>query len=509
MSTLLTLVIGFGLGIGTASVTVVGIYLPIWLLVMALTTAVWWRYEYKINPNSHAFILSLFLLATAFGILRIEHFETKFTDSLASLLGTELTFVGEVIKEPDRRSSVQMLTVRYQDTNIRVSTDRVAAVTYGDTVSVIGVLKQPEVFTTELGRSFNYVGYLRAKEIEYVVNFGDVTVVDGNQGNPLVAQLLRVKEHFMQQLDLVFTEPAGALADGLLLGLNQGLGDKLETDFRRSGIIHIVVLSGYNVMLVVTFVMFLLAFLLSPKWRLLAGLLAIVSFVLIVGPSATVLRAGIMASLLLVAQTFGRTYDVLRALLIAGFVMLFINPYLLLFDIGFQLSFMATLGLIAALPWFDAKAQPELLTSVRGYVVATVATQIAVLPLLMYHIGEVSLVAVAVNVLVLPVVPFAMLGAFLAALSNVLVPSIGLMIGFFTQQLLTYIIVVAEYFSSVPFATLQFPELSGWWVGVMYLLLGYGYWWLVWRQPVYQSALRGWHIVTEESITKVSTKGRH
>jgi competence protein ComEC len=473
-----------------------------WLMVMALTIAMWWR-RVRTNKASHQlFILSLFFLATAFGILRAEYFETKFTDRLVSLLGTEHTFVGEVVKEPDRRSNVQMLTVRYQDTNIRVSTDRVAEVGYGDVVEVTGLLKRPESFTTELGRTFNYAGYLRAKEIEYVVNFGQVTVLDNNQGNPIVSGLLQVKQYFMQQLDSVFTEPAGALADGLLLGLNQGLGEKLETDFRRSGIIHIVVLSGYNVMLVVSFVMFLLAFLLSPRWRLLAGLFAIASFVLIVGPSATVLRAGIMASLLLVAQTFGRSYDVLRALLIAGFFMLLINPYLLLFDIGFQLSFMATLGLIIAIPWLEGKEQPEVLTSVRGYVVATVATQIAVLPLLMYHIGEVSLVAVLVNVLVLPVVPFAMLGAFLAALSNVLVPSLGLLIGFLTQQLLSYIIVVAEVFSSLPFATLQFPDLSAWWVGSMYFLLGYCYWWLVLRQPPHSQKLIGWQIVTEESITK-------
>lgn len=487
---------GFCFGIGIESVTNQSVYVVVWILLLALVVGV-------LSRRQQAPVLILFtvlLLTTALGLLRTQYYEQSFLYALSDELNNEVSIIGEVIKDPDKRSNLQMVSVKYEDTIVLVSTDLNVPVSYGDKVQVSGTLKLPEAFTTDLGRTFDYPGYLKAKGVEYTISFADVVVVEVGAGNYFVGALLSVKHSFMNQLDQVLTEPEGALADGLLLGLNQGLGDQLEEDFRRSGIIHIVVLSGYNIMLVVTFVIFLLSFFMRKKWRLVFGLLAILSFALIVGLSATVARASIMASLLLFAQTFGRTYDVLRALLVAGFVMLIINPYLLFFDIGFQLSFMATIGLIAVLPWLSANEQPEVLTSVRGYVVATVATQIAVMPLLVYHIGEVSVVSVLVNVLVLPAVPFAMLGAFLAGISYAVVPMLGLAIGLLTGYLLTYIIIVAQWFSSLPFATITFTEISFWWIGILYVGIGYGYWWSMLKEKTASSATGSWEIVEEEVI---------
>ena len=158
-------------------------------------------------------------------------------------------------------------------------------------------------------------------------------------------------------------------------------------------------------------------------------------FALIVGLSATVVRASVMACILLIAQAYGRTYDVLRALLFAGVVMIAINPFLLLYDIGFQFSFMATVGLILVAPQFESFVSDGFSKlGFRDFFIATVATQIAVLPLLLYHIGEVSLIAVVVNVLVLPAVPFAMLTTFLAGVTALISEPIALLFAFLAQS---------------------------------------------------------------------------
>lgn len=497
---LLSLVVGFAVGIGIESVWNLNPYFAIWFLLLALVVALVWRRTSEACPTPCLVLISVFFLALALGQFRTELHENTFSDSLFSSVGKEVLISGEVTREPDQRSQLQMLTVEHGDTKIQVSTDKNLAVMYGDVVTVTGVLERPESFETDLGRVFDYASYLKAKGIEYTISFAEVEVVGKGEGNLFIAWLLTLKYSFMDQLDQVLIEPGGALADGLLLGLNQGLGDKLEEDFRRSGIIHIVVLSGYNIMLVVTFVMFLLSFFLRQKSRMIFGLMAIVSFALIVGLSATVVRASIMAALLLIAQTFGRSYDVLRSLLVAGLIMLIINPYLLLFDIGFQLSFMATLGLILALPWLETGKQPEVLTSVRGYVVATIATQIAVLPLLIYHIGQVSVVSVLVNVLVLPMVPVAMLGAFLSATVHYILPVIGIAFGSITQLSLSYIIKIAEWFSGLPFATIEFTAISPWWVLILYGLIGGGCWWFMKRGENGDLSLSDWKIIEEESL---------
>ena len=276
---------------------------------------------------------------------------------------------------------------------------------------------------------------------------------------------------------MVIPEPQAGLGEGLLLGVKQALGDELEDAFRTAGIIHIVVLSGYNIMLVVAFVMQLLSLFLKPKWRLLVGLIVIVGFAVMVGLSATVVRASLMAALLLIAGTIGRTYQIVRALFFAGAVMIAFNPYLLLYDIGFQFSFMATLGLILVTPAFKLVSKKELFISkVREYALATLATQIMVLPLLLYYMGEVSLIAVAVNVIVLPAVPLAMLGTFLSGLIALVSIPLALPTAFITNIILGFIVTVALWSAALPFAALSVPVFPVAGVFILYGILAAVLW---------------------------------
>ncbi len=302
-------------------------------------------------------------------------------------------------------------------------------------------------------------------------------VVSQNKANPLIAGLLTVKHSFMNKLELVLPEPQVGLSEGLLLGVKQALGEDIETDFRETGIIHIVVLSGYNVMLVVAFFIYFFSFFLSPRKRVVGGIIAITLFALLVGLSATVVRASIMASLLLFAQGFGQQYNVMRALFFAGAVMLLFNPYLLLYDIGFQLSFVATLGLLMITPHFETSyILGGRTVMLSDFFFATLATQIAVLPLLLFHIGEVSLVAVVVNVLVLPVVPVAMLLTFITGMVGFVSVTLSSMVSFLAYVSLSYILYIAHFFAQLPFATVTIPEFSVLALFVSYAGIGAGLW---------------------------------
>lgn len=215
------------------------------------------------------------------------------------------------------------------------------------------------------------------------------------------------------------------------------------------------------------------SFFLPLRFRIGAGIVAIISFALIVGLSATVVRASIMAALVLIAQVFGRRYDVLRALILAGWLMIILNPYLLVYDVGFQLSFMATLGLILIVPQLEA----SVINNFRGvglkqFFLATVATQIAVLPILMFHIGEVSLISVLVNMLVLPVVPVAMLLTFMTGLVGLFFLPLASLVGFLASLSLDYILAVANLFGSLTYAAIPVPEFSIVGVIVMYIIIG-------------------------------------
>ncbi len=431
-----------------------------------------WRMK-ALGFHTPLFISGIALLACALGIFRFDGVD-RTPSLLAERVGEKVTIEGLVTQEPDMRARVQHLSVEDGETHERVlvTADRFLDIAYGDYVSVEGILKKPESFETDLGRTFNYEGYLKARGVKYIISYGDITVLRHGEGNAVLSKLYQAKQVFMRVIEAHIPEPEAGLSEGLLLGVKRALGEDLEQIFREVGIIHIVVLSGYNIMLVVEAVTRLLAYVAFLRTRLVVGVCAIITFAFLVGLSATVVRASVMAVLVLIARATGRTYAIMRALVFAGVGMLIINPYLLAFDPGFQLSFLATLGLIVCAPLIDARlSRVPSAFGIREFLTATLATQLFVLPLLLYSMGMFSVVSVLANVLVLPMVPFAMLFTFLTGMCGLIVPVLGTIAGFAAYLTLTYIVKIAEVLGTAPFAAFTVPAFPFWVVLVSYGVL--------------------------------------
>lgn len=496
---------GFALGIFFASLypTLVR---DIWLLLLlGVTLLIVWRREEGANHAPHVLLGGVCLLAIAVGLWRTELYRSGLESGEVQVLGETFTFVGVISREPEQRTTTTHLYVTSSSTTFLVYADRYQSVSYGDEVQVTGTVEKPEPFETDLSRTFNYPGYLAARGVTLVVYRPEVELLARGTGNQLITSLLSLKEEFLQRIEQQLPEPQAGLAEGLLLGVKRALGEELETVFRTTGIIHIVVLSGYNIMLVVAFVLYMLSFVLPWRGRLIVGLLAIVAFALMVGLSATVVRASIMAALALVARTFGRTYSVLRGLFIAGLIMLLINPYLLVFDTGFQLSFMATLGLILVAPHLEKPFErvPAII-GVREFLIATLATQLFVLPILLYQIGEFSVVSVFVNVLVLPMVPVAMLLTFLVVVASVVSSTLATLFSYVAYAALSYIIIVPTWFAALPFASFMVPAFPFVFVLVAYALIAFaGY-----RFTRVSDPLAGWTIEDAAEVSHKETPAR-
>ena len=495
LTRLIVFVTIFCLGVSLASLATWGLVNICFVLFVCLVFA----FLYRSKTNVKYFYVCLGLLFFGLGLLRVEVSNWQFDNSsLEASLGTEVVLEGIVVREPDYREKSVQLYVDTGEDLLLVTADRLSKISYGDVVEFSGELERPESFVTDLGRTFDYPKYLQVRGVEYRVSFAEVLVIKSGEGNFIIANLLKLKNLFIDSIERLINEPEVGLGKGLLLGVKSSLGEETEENFRRTGIIHIVVLSGYNVMLVVAFILFCFSFFMSLRSRLVAGVLAIIAFALIVGLSATVVRASIMASLVLFAQAFGKQYDVLKALIFAGLIMVIINPYLLLYDIGFQLSFMATLGLILLVPKFETNfIKNENLFQARDFILATVSTQIAVLPLLLFHIGEISLISVLVNLLVLPMVPVSMLLTFLAGVIGFFSITLGTLVGLLASFSLEYILYLANTFGSLPFAAVGVPEFSASAVIIMYFTMGFGYWYISRPKGIEASLLQGWTIEEE------------
>ncbi len=496
--------VAFFLGVGIGTFWGVEPWTIVWVFVIAAGLGAIGLRRNGASSASKTITFAVLLVCFAVGLFRIHIASQEFGhSSLNSSVGEKVELVGVVSKEPDVRDSSTHLYVRTETDTVLVTTERYTDINYGDEVRASGTLKEPKSFVSELGREFNYPAYLLARGVEYQISFAEVDVLSQDNGNKFMSQLFVIKLALINGIESVLNEPQAGLSEGLLLGVKQALGEELEEAFRTSGIIHIVVLSGQNVMIVVMFVLTALSFILPRRPKLLVGLCVVVCFALMVGLSATVVRASLMAGMILIAQLLGRTYDLVRALLFAGAVMVFINPYILLYDLGFQFSFMATLGLILIAPKFETFISDGFSTlSIKEFFVATIATQVAVLPLLLYHIGEVSLVAVIVNVLVMPIVPLAMLATFMAGVISLISTTLALPFAFLAHVVLSYIIQVALFFASLPFASFVIPSFPVYGMFALYLVLGI----FVWRlrpksQAISVNPLDRWVIEEEKERT--------
>ncbi len=368
---------------------------------------------------------------------------------------------GVVINEPEDKENVRSFV--FQSDNgekVLVSVPLYTPVQYGDRVEVTGKLEQPGVI-----EGFDYGAYLSKDDIYYTLGFAQVEVLSSGQGDAIKAALFKIKNNFIEHAKRILPEPEASLLMGLIVAGRDALPKDIIEEFRRAGVVHIVVLSGFNITLIAEFLrrMFQKLFLVAKMTRFaqsasLASILGVILFVIMTGGEATVVRAALMATIVIAAKFFGRSYSASRALLVAGFLMLIENPKILVFDPSFQLSFLATLGLIYVMPvvekklhWVTEKWQ------LRETLSQTISTQVTVLPLLVYSVGNISIVSLPANLLILLIVPATMLVGFVAVLLSYIGWIIAWPLTLASHLLLSYILFVAHLLSSLPFAVVSLP----------------------------------------------------
>lgn len=476
---------GFAGGVLLRSFFDFGIPFVVFLFVVAATLGAYSRFA-----NSHTLIplgLAVLVVGAGIGVLRFEVSEQNIDTTLDAHTGKEIRAIGVVADEPDERATNTHLVIALEqvmtegrilevDTNVIAYADQFPKRAYGDRIHIQGELAHPEQFETETGRVFNYPAFLEKDGIYYQMFRPDITHVASGEGNEVKDALFSIKHALLSRIQKQLVEPHAALLGGLLVGAKQSLGEGLLDAFRATGIIHIVVLSGYNVTIVAEAFMRFFSFL-SARARFALGAGSILGFMVMVGAGATVVRASVMALLVILARAAGRAYNIAFALALAGFIMVFINPKILAFDPSFQLSFLATVGLIYLVPvledtfhFIPRKVQ------LKEFALATVATQIFVLPLLLFMTGEFSLVAVFVNMLVLAVIPATMLFGFLSGVLSFVHALLALPFVLITYILLSYELTVVRVFDALPFASIMVPPFPAWVVIVLYTGLLYWVW---------------------------------
>lgn len=417
----------------------------------------------------------------ALGICGHEKFYKRTASSLLDgFINEKVTLTGTLVEEQERREFNTRLKVRVTELNnerlsdsekILVTTSGPRDFYYGDAVIVKGKLVKPENFYTDTGREFDYVGYLDSSGVRYVIRNASVQVVGNEPPSRIVSVLFATKRAFVNSLKKMLPEPQSSLAAGILIDGKQSINGELQEKFIRTGLVHIVVLSGYNVSIVAEAIGKAFSFL--PRLLGISfSIVGIILFALITGASATVIRSSIMAILVLLSRLSLRNYDPTRGLLIASFIMLVHNPSILIHSPSFQLSFLATFTVVKVVPFIEKIKFTEYIPEKFGFreiVVSNVTVQLYLLPVLTWMTGSVSAVSLPVNILVLPLMPLTMLSCFITGLVGLLPGPFGMPFAFVSELLLSYELMVVDFFSKFAISQISFNIFSTWMVIGFYI----------------------------------------
>ncbi|KKQ28253.1 MAG: Competence protein ComEC [Candidatus Magasanikbacteria bacterium GW2011_GWC2_37_14] len=497
----------FLIGISIASIiyqSINLIYFYIILFIFLFFLIIFWT-------NKKVVFIVFCLFVIFLGVFRYELKLFVNKNHLINFVGQSLAFQGIVIAEPDIRQDGVRYILETQNFaslygKIYLKQNLYPRYNYGDILKLHCDLEKPE----ELDSGFRYDMYLAVKGVRVVCKNPEVHKIGENAGNKFLQIIFVGKKLVAEKINKLWPEPSASLVAGLLYGYRGGVGDLSEA-FNRTGLTHIIAISGYNISIIVAILSIFFTYLLIPRkkafWLIIIGLLI---FVIFVGFAGSVLRAVVMGGLVLIAGQIGRLSKITNVVVFTVVLLCLFNPLILFWDAGFQLSLAATLGLVYLTPvivsfmnkivmlnpeinsgqvpfqhlsYLQKILKPfgvssgrmqvqddKIISFLKDSFVSTLSAIIATLPLILYYFGRFSIVAPIVNILVLWLVPFLMFFSFVAVFLSFIYWPLAQFVAFISYLGLKYVIIVITWFASFKFAAVEM-SISWWVVILMYLII--------------------------------------
>lgn len=424
-------------------------------------------------------LLALFMVSSMGAYIRSTHQQApQYDPILDSYIDTQATLSGYIRSHPEIRERDQRFILETDHTipsKVLVTTTTHESLRPGMYITATGRLRIPEAFITDTGRIFHYDRFLAKDDIYFTMSFAHIENVSESSLPPIAHSAWHSKQHLLSVLDRTYSSPGSELLGGMLLGERSRLSDSIQEQFRIAGVVHIIVLSGFHVTIVSLSVFWILRSFLPQKTALILSIAGILFFIAMVGATSTIIRASSMAIVAILARIFGQSHNGLRGLMMVGGGMTMHNTRILLWDTSFQLSFLATLGLIIfadPIEKYLKQFHMPALLGIRETLVATISAQIMVTPLILYSMGTFSIIAPLANILIVPWTIFIMIGGGVSLIIGGSIPFIGLLVAIPVQVLLSLQLFLADKLSSLSFASITLPPIPLWGIMGIYAIIG-------------------------------------
>ena len=392
----------------------------------------------------------------------------------------KIVFVGTIVEDPDRRISSIRIVVKPDElaqAKILITMPEDLDFQYGNSLKISGFLRTPVIFD-----DFNYQEFLIKDGIYSVMYNPEIELLRIREGSVISRAytfILSVKQGFRDVLYTHIPAPQNTILAAILLGDKGGLSDDVKESLNAAGVRHITAISGMHITILTAILMsFFIGIGLWRQQAFYVAIILMVLFIVMTGLQPSAIRAGIMGGLLLLGQHLGRMNVSVRALAYAAAIMLFLNPFLLSRDVGFQLSFLAVLGIIYFSPIFLSLLRkiPNNF-HLREIMSMTLGAQVLTFPILIVNFGLISLISIAANILIVPLLPFLIALGFLFFFGGMMWEPLGFILSLPVSLLLTYLLAVTEFFASLPFAYLKIENPSIFLLALFYIPI-----WILFRK---------------------------
>lgn len=422
------------------------------ILALAVLIALSW----KVRP------VIVLAMAVLFLIGNIYYAVDDYAYRSAKLVAEDITsFTGRVIDEPRRSLEAQTLKVAVSGVRVYVRTDLYPAFSYGDVVRVSGSVVPPP--------TDSYGNYMMKEHVHGSMFYPEIKII-GSEENTLFGALFNFRNSMQDILGCLFNQQHSAFLSGILLGDKDGFSPEFLKKLSISGTMHLMALSGLNMTIIVFIALAVFGVIFREKKRAKFGMTFVVValFVAMTGFQMSAIRAALMASLVGLADVAHKNYRPYTALAFAALVITVWNPKAPSFDLGFQLSFLATMAIIYLAP--VVKRLPFLRSDGalgwRDALAITIAAQLGVVPLTIINFGNFSFTSLVANVAILAVIPLLTVLGFLVVLLGAIAPPLALVLSQPITFLIGYVIAIVEMF-----AVVQVPFNPN--IGVLFSLLYY------------------------------------
>ena len=332
--------------------------------------------------------------------------------------------------------------------NIKMSQD-IPSIKYGDSLYIEGEFKQPEEARNYKG--YNYKQYLKTKKIIGTVELEKVKILKSSNGS----FIHNIQKYIRDTINGTLTDEEGNLLLAILLGDKDKLSEDIQESFKTSNLSHMLAVSGAHVSYIILGLTYVLQnSIIGKKNGKIVCIIFLLAFMAITNFTPSVTRACIMAILTLFSSIIYRKSDVYTNISVAALITLIFNPYSLL-DLGFQLSYGGTIGIIIFIKRIqEKKSNSKVINYIKQMALVSIYANIIIIPIMMYHFNTVSFTFIISNIMASPILGIIVITGFLFIIASITVKPLTRLIAIFIKPILSILIKISQICSKLPFSNI-------------------------------------------------------